>query len=108
MQNTWLIKHRKRIDELKTQLIELNYRGSNIEVPLTEIHQIIDGSLTEILRLQGVVTQLTIEFQKMKKITEEPSDPKEEVENPQKPDPPSDRLLKEDEQPSDPKEEVMK
>lgn len=92
MQNTWVIKHRKRIDELQTQLIELNYRGSNIEVPLTEIYQIIDGSLKEILRLQAVVTDLTVEFQKLVK----------------KPDPPDDRFLKEDEQPVDPKEEVMK
>ena len=79
MQNTWLIKHRKRIDELLTELVELNYRGSNVEVPLKEIHDIIDGSLKEILRLQGLVTQLTIEFQKLKKVVDEPLDPKEEV-----------------------------
>lgn len=78
MQNTWLIKHRKRIDEIKTELVELNYRGSNIEVPLVELHQIIDGSLKEILRLQSLVTQLTIEFQQLKKV-EKPVSPKEEV-----------------------------
>ena len=98
MQNTWLIKHRKRIDELLIELVELNYRGSNVEVPLKEIHDMIDGSLKEILRLQSLVTQLTIEFQQLKKVVE-------------KPEPPSDRLLGEDEQPKeslDPEKEVMK
>lgn len=79
MQNTWLIKHRKRIDELLTELVELNYRGSNAEVPLKEIHDMIDGSLKEILRLQALVTQLTIEFQQLKKVADKPLDPKEEV-----------------------------
>lgn len=79
MQNTWLIKNRKRIDELKIQLVELNYRGSNVEVPLVEIHDMIDGSLKEILRLQALVTQLTIEFQQLKKVADEPLDAKEEV-----------------------------
>lgn len=80
MQNTWLIKHRNRIEEIKLILEELNFRGSNIEVPLLELHQIIDGSLKEILRLEGVVTQLTIEFQKLQTILNEEKESKKSLE----------------------------
>lgn len=52
MSNIWLDTNRKRISNIKRQLIEYNYAGSyGGAINLMEVNNIIDGLLVEITKL---------------------------------------------------------
>lgn len=53
MSNAWLDSNKQKIERLERQLVEYAYRGSyGGEIPLMELHKIIQGAKNEIKRLQ--------------------------------------------------------
>jgi len=69
MANIFFETHKRRIQQIKRQLIEYNYAGNyGGAIPLMEVNNIIDGLLIEVTKMDREIIELKEALKKAKAV----------------------------------------